>query len=230
MIVPIEKSCQAEVQFRRRFVTMKIHVFMLHGPPKTLDIHVVDPAAFAVHAVFRFEIVGHLKEFSTRKLTPLIRVENLRFSKVRQGFLQGLDAKCRVHRVRQSPRQNHPAVPVDNRRQIHESLGQTDVRDVRRPNLVDPYDIDAAEQIRELRVFRVRDRRASFRVRRGQVHRLHEPMGLVSADAELLAESPGTVVRMLRVKTVDSVHQFEFFRRHGNGFVVRNRFKITASN
>ena len=94
IIVPIEIRLQTEVQIHRRFVVPKVHVFVLHRPPKTFDVNVVDPSALAVHAVFRFKIVEHAKESSARKLTPLIRVENLRFSKVRQGFLQGLDAKC----------------------------------------------------------------------------------------------------------------------------------------
>lgn len=211
IIVPIKKHFESEAQIFRRFVMTLIHVFMFHRPPKSLNVDVVDPTAFAVHAVFRFKIVKQPKEFSARKLTPLIRIENLRFAEIRQGFLQGLDAKSRFHRIRNPPRQNHSAVPIDNRRKIHESVGQTDVRDVRRPNLVWPYDINAAEQVRKLFMLFVRNRRSSFGVRRDKVHHLHEAMSLVPTDAELFAEPPRTILGMIQMKPIDLVHQVEFF-------------------
>src|SRR3954468_23522773 len=62
------------------------------------------------------------------KLGTLVAVEDLRSAVKGQGFLEGLDAEDRVHRIGQPPTQHFPAVPVHDRHQVDEALGQRDVR------------------------------------------------------------------------------------------------------
>src|SRR6476659_2219302 len=73
----------------------------------------------------------------------LIGVEDLRRAALRQRFLQGSYAEGDVHRVRQPPRQNCTAGPVDDRHQIEKSRA----RYVRRPELVHPLDRKSPQQI-----------------------------------------------------------------------------------
>jgi hypothetical protein len=49
------------------------------------------------------------------ELRALIGVEYFWRAVPRQRFVEHRDAKARIHRVRQAPRQNRPAGPVDNR-------------------------------------------------------------------------------------------------------------------
>src|ERR671912_1766075 len=74
-----------------------------------------------------------------------LAIEDLRPAEPPQRLLQGLDAKVGVQCVRNSPSQHRPRVPIHDRHQVDEALGQRDVGHVAAPHLVGPVDGQAAE-------------------------------------------------------------------------------------
>lgn len=189
VIVPIHELLQSGVQFRQRFEPSQVSAFVLRRPPEPLNVHVVQPSSLAIHAVFRYATGKHVQKSRTRVLASLIRVEKLRLTVVLERLVKAIDTKIRVHRVGQSPRQNHPAEPIDNGRQVRESVGQTDVRDVRRPDVIRVKWNNVTQQIRVLLVFLIWNGRFSFRISRDEMKHSHQSCRLRSVDTELDAHA-----------------------------------------
>src|ERR687898_3660995 len=63
-----------------------------------------------------------------------------------RSSFQGIDAEVGVQRVRNSPSQHRPRVPVYDGDQVDEALGKRDVGNVTAPDLIDPVDRQAAEK------------------------------------------------------------------------------------
>jgi hypothetical protein len=81
-----------------------------------------------------------------------LAVEDLRLTEPPQRLFQGIDTEVGVPRVRNPPGQHRPRVPVHDRHQVDEALGQRDIRNIAAPDLVDPVDGQAAQEIRVLGV------------------------------------------------------------------------------
>lgn len=71
-------------------------------------------------------------------------VENLRRAVRRQRLFQSRHAERDVHRVRQPPRQNRTARPVDDGDEIEKATADGQIRDVGRPHLVWPVPAPAS--------------------------------------------------------------------------------------
>ena len=89
--------------FQSCFELHQVHLFVFQGTPQSLDEHVVQAAAFAVHRDLDPGLSQDAGEGVARELTPLVGVEDFRLAEAGQGFFQGLDAEVRVHRVGQAP-------------------------------------------------------------------------------------------------------------------------------
>src|SRR5882724_9398345 len=74
-------------------VPVQIDLFVLDTAPEPLDKHVVDPAAFAVHADGNTGVIEHLDPIVTGELRSLVSVEDIRRTEPGQSFLQRFDAK-----------------------------------------------------------------------------------------------------------------------------------------
>ena len=83
-VVPTHKMLQTFLQFRQRFKAKQVSAFILRRPPKTLNINVVQPTTTTVHTVLRRTTNEPTQKLRTRKLTPLITIENLRLARVRR--------------------------------------------------------------------------------------------------------------------------------------------------
>lgn len=73
------------------------------------------------------------------ELHSLIGVEYLR-SATCQGLFQHVQAERSVQGVRQPPGDHIAAVPINHRRQVHESAWQRHIRDIRTPHLIRTLD------------------------------------------------------------------------------------------
>ena len=138
--VKVKVIGQARFQFVRRSVTSQINVLVLHRSPKPFDEHVVQRPAATVHADLDTLLFKLASEISARELAALVGVENRRTAACCKRFFQCFDAKTRVQRVRQPPRQNTSTVPIHHRRQKQEPVGHRHVGYIRRPDMVGPQD------------------------------------------------------------------------------------------
>src|SRR3954468_11195746 len=119
-----------------------------------------------------------------------LAIEDLRPAEPAQRLFQGLDAEVGVQRVRNSPSQNRPRVPVHDGDQVDEAPGQRDVGDLplrvaqgpAAPDLVDPVDRQAAQEIRILDVFGRRLAGIGTLVDGHQTHQPHQALNPLAVD------------------------------------------------
>ena len=119
----------------------------ISASPKPLDEDVVHAAALAVHADPDAVGLQHAGEVGAGEPAALIGVEDLRPAEPTQRLFQGIDAEVGMQRVRKPPGEHRPRVPVHDRHQVDEALGQRNVGNVTAPDLVDPVDRQAAQQV-----------------------------------------------------------------------------------
>src|SRR5213078_5401444 len=102
-------------------VGSQINLLVFDAAPQPLDEHVVAPSAFAIHAD-RDAVAGEdAGEGRPGELAALVGVEDLRLAMTSESILQRLDAEGRLHRDRQSPRQNTACSPVEHHGEIDEA-------------------------------------------------------------------------------------------------------------
>src|SRR5690606_40576352 len=119
-VVDPEPSFQAPTGCQPVAVIVEVYVLILHAAPQPLDEPVVHPTATAIHAHFHTGRLHRVDVPGTRELRPLVGVGNQRrTARVLQSSFTGSNAKLRLHRVAQLPRQHIPAPPIHHRHQIH---------------------------------------------------------------------------------------------------------------
>ena len=122
---------------RDRLVIVKINLLVFDRAPKPFDKDVVVHPAAAVHAHLNPLVEKTTSEVLARELRALVRVENL-WLRDPERFPQRLQTESAVQGRRKLPGDDIAAVPVQDRYEINESMGETDVGDIGRPRLIRP--------------------------------------------------------------------------------------------
>ena len=81
-------------------ISPQVNFLVFECPPKPLDEHIVPPRSLAIHADQNVVLHEQAGEGDARKLTALIRVEDLRLAISMDRFLNGLNAKIGLERDR----------------------------------------------------------------------------------------------------------------------------------
>ncbi len=105
-------------------------------------------------------------------------------------------------------REDAPAEPVDDRHQVDEAARHRDVGDVRRPGLIGPPDLHAAQEVGVNPVTLGRLRRVWPAIDRLDPHTLHQRPDVTRADRNAFAEEhvarhPGTRERVFQMQLAD---------------------------
>jgi hypothetical protein len=124
------------------------------------------------------------------ELAALVGIEDLGAAVPEERFFQGLNAELSAERVRQPPRQHGTAHPVHDHDQVKEALGHRDVGDVGAPDLIDPFDRDATEQVGVDLVGRCRLARVRPLVNRNQAGEPHQAPDPFAVDDMALGRQP----------------------------------------
>ena len=61
-----------------RRVFLEVAVLIFHSSPQPLDHHIINRPAFAIHTDRDRRLLQPLREFATRELRTLVRIEDLR--------------------------------------------------------------------------------------------------------------------------------------------------------
>src|SRR5712664_1244636 len=85
-----------------------MHFLVFDRTPQSFDENVVHETTASVHRNRDARSLKLAGEGGAGELRALIGVEYFRFAVPRQCFVERRDAKARIHRVRQAPRQNCP--------------------------------------------------------------------------------------------------------------------------
>ena len=73
-------------------------------------------------------------------LRPLIGIENLWYTIGADGFFEYIGSQCRIHSVRELPRQDRFTAPVNNGSEIDKAAMDTYIGDIVTPYLVRSID------------------------------------------------------------------------------------------
>lgn len=152
-------------------------MFIFEGPPESLHddiVHGTSPTIPTDDDAFRFQDTG---EDITRELATLIVVENLRTPVLADGLKECVHAESGIQSIRHAVGQNLSAEPIQNGHQVHKSLAQRNVCDVRAPNLVGPRNGEVSQPVGILFETLVLTRMGCIwpRQDRYQIHFPHQP-------------------------------------------------------
>jgi len=224
-VVKGEVSGDRRARLADAVVGFQIDLLVFDAAPRPLDEHVVAPGTFAVHADGDFCIEQHTGEVDAGELAALIRVEYLRLAVLRQGFLQRLDAKIRLHRDRHAMRKHPPGRPVDDRRQIDEAPRHRDVGDVHRPDMVGLFDLQLAQEIGINLVARHGFAGVRAAVNCLDFHALHQCRDMAAANrnpfaVQHVAQHSTARERVIEMQFVEPPHDFQILGRYGPRLVI----------
>jgi len=120
-VVEFDVSPYALLQFCHGFIVLEKNVFILEGPPESLDVDIVQRPVDTVHADCYAPGFQNIDEGFGRELAALVGVENSRDSVAVDRLLQGGNAELRIHSVGEPPTQDAPGKEIDDGYQIHET-------------------------------------------------------------------------------------------------------------
>ena len=149
VVVVIDESKDSLIKRRAVFLGLDVNVVIFYRSPKSFNPdNILCPAA-AVHANPHFRMFcARFLPIQAGKLTSLIRVNNFRYSILRDGVFEHLNAVRRIQCVMQTPAHDKTTVNVDDGRQVHESFRHRDIRNVYTPYLIPMVYLLSPPQIR----------------------------------------------------------------------------------
>ena len=171
-------------------IGFQIHLFVFHTAPKTLDEHIVQPAAFAVHADLDIVAFEHASELLTGELAALVGIEYVGRAMLGDGFFQRLYTEVAVHRVRKPPGQDYTRMPVHDCSQIGEASGHGYIRNVSGPNLVWSINSQVSEEVGIDPVGLIRKAEVAFRINSHNAHGSHQALHSFAVYGEALITQP----------------------------------------
>jgi hypothetical protein len=118
-------------------VLPQVDLLVLDRPPESLDEHVVESPATAVHRDGNAALLQSAREGRRRELGSLVGVEDFRAG-VGQRRIESIHAEVAGQRVGEPPRQHVAAVEIHDGREVEEAVLQGDVGDVAGPDLIRP--------------------------------------------------------------------------------------------
>jgi len=118
LVVPVEERGETALLLESIGRRAQIDPLVLHRPPQALNEDVVVATTAPIHADLDAMIQQHPGERFTGELRPLIGIEDARLGESDKSFAEGLNAEPHRQGVRQTPRQNPPCRPIDDRNQI----------------------------------------------------------------------------------------------------------------
>lgn len=212
LVVEAEEDREVGLGFDLRAVALEVDLVMLDRAPQPLDEDVVEAAALAVHGQLHAGREQRLGKLGGGKLAALVGVEDLRRAIPGHRALHRPHAEAGIERVRQFPREDRPAIPVEHRAEVDEAAVDRHVGDVHRPDLVGPIDRQPAQQIREDRMRRVLPGEVGLSVYRLQAHQTHEPLHPLAVHGVALPAQPAGHLaraeeRIRQIGLVDHPHQ-----------------------
>jgi hypothetical protein len=131
-----------------------------------------------------------------------------------ERFLERLDTKLGAEGVGQPPRQHRTAHPVHDDHQIEKALGHRDIGEIRTPHLVDPFDREAAEEVRVDLVRHCWFARVRALVDRYQPEQPHQPLDPFAVHHMALGRQPRrhaarAIIGPSQIMPVDQPHDRE---------------------
>jgi len=194
-VVEREIPLQAFSCLGNRVVSLQVDLLVFHAFPQPFDEHVVDPAAFAIHADPDTVALEQSDELRAGELAALIGIEDLGLAVPLQGVLDRLEVEIRGQSVGQPPGQHAPGSPIEYRSQVNEAFAHRDVGDDHGPDVVGFSNLQTAQQVRKDWVLRLLSAGIRPPIHRFDVHLLHPRGHVPAADLKASRRSKSRSMR-----------------------------------
>ena len=125
----------------------EVHLFILHRPPQLFNKDVVKDSTSTIHANLHVLCQQDIGQAWGRELTALITIANLTLG-VLQKLRQGVDTKRGFSGWTEGPLQDIATMPIDDGHEIHKTVAQPNVRDIRTPDLIAASHPHPSQEIR----------------------------------------------------------------------------------
>src|SRR5579864_976493 len=118
--------------------------FVLQAAPQALDENVVQGTASSIHADGDAALLQRRQKIWRGELGPLIGVPDFGLAEAERRFQRG-QTEAGLHRIGQFPTEHEAAEPIHHGNQVEEAAMHRNVRNIGAPDLVGPFDGDAAQ-------------------------------------------------------------------------------------
>src|SRR6516162_5127214 len=218
-IVEIEIASNAAAGFTDALVSSQIHLLVFDASPQTLNKHVVSPSPLAIHADRNSPVGKDTGERRAGELAALICVEDVRLPVTSQCVFNRRNAERGFHGDRQPPRKHAPTEPIEHDGEVDKAPRHRNIRNVHRPDLVRPRDLNATQQIRVDLVARLRRASARTAIKRFYPHAPHQRSYMPTADLAPLGSKQAsqharTGEWVLQVQPIEAIHDRQLRLRH----------------
>ena len=146
-IMETEISSQSINRLRHGLVVIQINLFVFDASPEPLNEDIVQCAAAAVHADPDLALFENSGKSIARELRALISVEDLWATQLK-GSIERAQAKVVLHRRGNVPTEHIARVPINDRDQVDEAGMQTNICDIRSPDLIHAINLHPTQQVR----------------------------------------------------------------------------------
>ena len=203
------------IGFRGSLILMEIDLLVFQGSPQPLGEDIVESSSFSVHADLDVMMDQDIEIAEAGELGSLIRVMDFRFSGTErlgesfntEGIFQGIG----------EAEGNHIATePIDDGNQIEKSMTQTNIRDVRSPDMIRMADGQTSEEIGILPMLEIRFAGIGSWKQGFNAHPTHEAADFVSANTvaflvEFYPDPTRVVEGSEGVDLIDDIHESIIF-------------------
>src|SRR5258708_12647257 len=202
LIVEVEVGGQAAMGGARRVIISDVHLFIFDRAPESLGEHVVERAAFAIHADLDRTIEQAIEIPRTGEMTPLVAIPDQR-RRLSQGAVDRGEDEIELQRLLQFPRDDETREPIENRDEVHPAFCQADIREINPPNVIRRRRDDSPNQAWNDAMAGRWFPEIWFRPNRDDAHLVHVPLNRLAIDQksvapELRRDPPRAIARMRR--------------------------------
>lgn len=190
---------------------MEVDLLVLHRSPEPLGEDVVEGSTFAIHTDLDVKVGQHVQVVKAGELGSLVRIVDFRSSGLKR-LREGFDAAGILKGIRETKRDHIAAEPIDDGHQVEEAVQETDVGDIRAPDMIRSAYENISEQIRILPMLKVGLARVGAREQGFDAHPTHQAAHSISANiaallVELHPDPTGAVEGPESVDLIDHLHE-----------------------
>ena len=145
LVIKVDILVDPFVQFQIVLITIQVDVFILETAPKPFYCYIVRSPSLAIHAEPDTFAQYLFNKGIGSKLAHLLSNAALRQPLLRNGRIQRVDTEVGSQRIAEFPGKQIPAMPVDNRAQIHKALLHRNISNVHAPYLIGSVDFQTTQ-------------------------------------------------------------------------------------
>jgi len=222
MIVEMEVAIQRREQVRAAGEVAGIDELVLQTAPQAFDENVVQGAAASIHTDGDAALLQGRQKIGRGELGPLIRIPDFGLAET-ERCVECRQTEAGFHRVGEFPAEHETAEPIHHGDQVEKPTMHRNVRNIGAPDLVGPFDGNAAQQIRVDLVAGRRTTQVRFRIKGFDIQNTHQSLDAFAVDVQRDGHATTAEERAIQVQFVEPPEQTQILRTLRPRLVVVGR-------